>query len=59
MHKAKWGAGVRARIKFRKREGREPNEDEEDETGIPDPEEVTVADIREAFDKGEEVSARY
>ena len=59
MHKGKWGGGVRARIKFRKRGLKEPNEDEKDKEGTSDPEEVTAADIREAFDKGEEVSPGY
>jgi len=56
IHDAGWGGGVRKRTKFRKNEGREPTKDEEatlDEVG---PEEVTVGEIREAFDKGEEVS---
>jgi len=52
----KWGGDVQARIRLRKREGREPTEEEEDEMGTPDQEKVTVADIRKAFDKGEEVS---
>ena len=56
IHEKGWGGNVRARIKFRKYEGREPTEDEEDELGEPGPEEVTTAEIREAFDKGEEVS---
>lgn len=56
IHEKGWGGSVRARIKFRKYEGREPTEDEEDELDEPGPEEVTTAEIREAFDKGEEVS---
>ena len=54
IHTKGWGGDVRARIKFRRCEGREPTEEDKlDETG---PEETTTAEIREAFDKGEEVS---
>lgn len=56
IHEKGWGGSVRARIKFRKYEGREPTEDEEDELHEPGPGEVTTAEVREAFDKGEEVS---
>ena len=56
IHRKGWGGDVRARIKFRKYEGREPTEDEEAELDEPGPEEITTAEIREAFDKGEEVS---
>ena len=57
IHRKDWGGSVRARIQFRKREGRKPTEEEEDELAIPDPEDVTAAEIREALDKGEEVSS--
>ena len=56
IHEKKWGGSVRARIKFRKYEGREPTEDEDNELKEPGPEEITTAEIREAYDKGKEVS---
>ena len=56
IHAAGWGEGVRGRIKFRKHEGREPTEEEEAILDKVSPEEVTAMEIREAFDKGEEVS---
>jgi hypothetical protein len=51
-----WGGRVRASIKFRKLEGRESTRDEEDGLGIPGPEVVIPEEVRQAFDKGEEVS---
>ena len=59
IHLKGWGGKVRARIKFRKLEGREPTEDEEGELEIPGYKEVIPAEIRQAFDKGEEVSFTY
>ena len=56
MHWKDWGGKVRARVKFRKLEGREPTKDEKNELEVPAVDEVTVAEIRDAFDKGEEVS---
>jgi len=54
MHTKDWGGNVRARIKFRKLEGRDPTDGEGHGLGIPDPEEVSPEEIRQAFDKGEE-----
>ena len=51
-----WGGSVRARIKFRKSEGRNPTEDEEDGQNTPGLGEVTAVEIRQALDKGEQVS---
>ena len=59
MYRKGWGGNVRARIQFRRREGREPTEAEEDELDTPDPGVVTEAEIREAFDNGEEVSLAH
>jgi len=56
MFKGKWGGDVQARIKFRKYKGREPTEEDEDEMDDLGPGEITAEDIRQAFDKGEEVS---
>ena len=59
MYERDWGGNVRARIELRKLEGREAIEGEEGRLGVPDPEEVTPAEIRQAFDTGEEVSGLY
>ena len=49
LYKNNWGSDVRARIKERKLAGREPTRGEVD---------VTEMDIREAFDRGDEVRAK-
>ena len=59
IHERRWGGSIRARIKFRKCEGREPTEDEEGGLNEPGPEEITTVEIREAYDKGEEVSTVF
>jgi len=59
IHRNDVGGYVRARIGFRKREGREPTEDEEDELGTQAQDEVSPAEIRQAFDSGEEVSSGH
>lgn len=56
IEKGEWGGDVRARVKFRKREGREPTEEDIDEMDTISKGEVTLEEVREAFDKGEEVS---
>jgi hypothetical protein len=59
IHNKGWGGKVRARIKFRIREKREPTEDEENGLDIPDPSEMGRKEVRQALEKGEEVSCFY
>lgn len=56
IYRKGWGGSVRARIQFRKDERRDPTEDEEDTFDTPEPGAITMEEIREAFDNGEEVS---
>lgn len=53
-----WG-DIRTRIGLRKMEGRESTEGEGVELGTPAQEEVVLAEIRQAFDNGEEVSSGH
>lgn len=58
IHDENWGTLARARIKHRQLKGREPT-GQEIENFLKDKDYgVTPMDIREAFDKGEEVGAR-
>ena len=58
IHDENWGSLARARIKHRQLKGREPT-GQEIENFLKDKDYgVTPMDIREAFDKGEEVGAR-
>ena len=51
-----WGSGVRSRIKLRKTMGREPTRGEV--KALSDDRSITEAEIREAFDRGDEVRPR-
>ena len=53
MYTKDCGGNSGARVKFRGLEGRGLAEDEDRGLGIPGPEEVAPAEIRQAFDKGE------
>ena len=53
--KKPWGSSARARIRIRQLKGREPTGQEVNEFLKDKSHNVTMTDIREAFDKGEEV----
>lgn len=56
MRRGGWGSQIRARIKLRKLKGREPTKDEV--KNFSDHKDVTITDIREALDRGDEVRSR-